>query len=210
MQFCIVLLSLTTFGMHVVKKNYSVVAMYGLQSSAIVGLLLISFHEQRSLSLLLVALVTLVVKVIMAPTFFSRLLKRHKLKFAVSTYASTPLTLIIITGIIMLANSAIFAPLITVAPAAHSHIILSISMMLISIFLMVNRKGALSQVIGVLSLENSIVAFAIFAGLEQSAVLQVGILFDIFVWSNIAIVLVSMVYRHVGSLDTTSMRELQD
>jgi hydrogenase-4 membrane subunit HyfE len=82
--------------------------------------------------------------------------------------------------------------------------------MLISIFIMVNRKGALSQIIGVLSFENCIVAFGIFAGLEQSSVLQLGIIFDIGAWLVIATVLVAMVYRHTGSLDVTNLRHLRD
>jgi len=68
----------------------------------------------------------------------------------------------------------------------------------------------LSQIIGILSLENTIVAFTIFAGLEQSASLQIGIIFDIFVWLIIATVFVSMIYKHFGSLDVTSMKTLKD
>jgi hydrogenase-4 membrane subunit HyfE len=75
---------------------------------------------------------------------------------------------------------------------------------------MVNRKGTLSQMVGVLSLENSIVVFALLASLEQSAVLQTGIIFDVCVWMIIAIVLVSMVYRHTQSFDTTNMKKLRD
>lgn len=209
-QFCIVLLGLTSYGMHIAKKNYSVVIMYSLQSAAIVGLLFMSFLDSGARSLLLVAIITLLAKVILAPTLFIRLLKRHKLKFAVSSYVNTPLTLIIIAFLYLIANSNIFSPLTNIVPSNHTYLVLALSMLLVSIFLMVNRKGALSQIVGVLSLENAIVAFAVFAGLEQSAALQVGILFNIFVWSNIAIVLVSMVYKHVGSIDVTTMKDLQD
>ena len=82
--------------------------------------------------------------------------------------------------------------------------------MLLSIFLTINRKSALSQIIGILSLENSIVAFAIFAGLEQSPSLQIGILFDISIWLTIATAFISMIYAHFGSLDITSMKNLTD
>ena len=73
-----------------------------------------------------------------------------------------------------------------------------------------NRKGAISQITGILSLENSIVAFGIVAGLEQSLALQLGIVFDVFVWLIIAIAFVSVVYRKIGSLDVTNMRKLRD
>jgi len=82
--------------------------------------------------------------------------------------------------------------------------------MLISLLLMVNRKGVLSQIIGVLSLENAIVEFGLFAGLEQSAILQIGITFNILVWLIITAVFSSMIYRHFGTLETAEMKSLKE
>ncbi len=64
--------------------------------------------------------------------------------------------------------------------------------------------------IGILSLENGIVCFATFAGLEQTPGLQLGVIFDIFVWVIIATVFISMIYRHFGSLDVSAMRTLKE
>ncbi len=209
-QFFITLIFIMAVYFHIAKKNFSVAVMYGVQSVAIVALLLASFLERGSLSLLLIALVTFVVKVVLAPVFFMRLVKQHQLKFTVSSYLSTPLTLVIVAAIAALTNSRIFAPVTRIMPANEAYLALALSAMLISIFLMINRKSALSQIVGILSLENSIVAFAIFSGLEQSPTLQLGIIFDIFVWLMIAVVFVSMIYRHFGSLDVTSMKHLKD
>jgi len=68
----------------------------------------------------------------------------------------------------------------------------------------------LSQIIGILSFENSIVVFAVFANLEQSAALQLGIVFDIFIWIMIASVFISMLYKHFGTLNVSSMKNLKD
>ena len=89
-------------------------------------------------------------------------------------------------------------------------LLLAVAMMLISVFLIINRKGALSQMIGVLSLENGIVSFACLAGLEQTPGLQLGIIFDILVWVIIATVFASMVYKQYGSLDVTAMTHLKE
>jgi hydrogenase-4 membrane subunit HyfE len=51
--------------------------------------------------------------------------------------------------------------------------------------------------------------FAALAGLEQSPVLQLGIVFDITVWFVISTMFVSMIYRHFGSLDVTNMKKLK-
>ena len=68
----------------------------------------------------------------------------------------------------------------------------------------------MSQIIGILSLENGIVAFALFSGLEQSPALQIGIMFDLLVWVIIAAVFISMIYKQFGSLDVTELKHLKE
>jgi hydrogenase-4 membrane subunit HyfE len=210
LNLSVALLCLSTVGLHVVKKNLNAAVLYGLQSFAVVSLLVLSLLQHVSVELALITTMTLAVKVILAPTFFMRLIKRHQLKFAVSTYANVPATLFAVTLTLLLAASAACAPLTNIVPAYHGYLVLTLFSLFASILLMANRKGVLSQAVGVLSLENSIVAFAIFAGLEQSAILQLGIMFDIMVWMIIAVVMVAMVFRHTGSLDVTNMKNLRD
>ena len=201
---------LTVVFLHLVKKNYGAVLAYNIQSLAIAAVLFNSFLETGGIALLLITLLALIVKVILAPLFFVRMIKKNGLRFSVSTYLSTPLTLIVIAGITAMAHAQKLAPLAYIVPANHSLLSLALSAMFLSLVLIINRKGALSQIIGILSFENSIIAFAVFAGLEQSPSLQAGILFDLFVWIVIATVFMSMIYKHFGTLDVTSMKHLKD
>lgn len=195
---------------HMARKNFTIATLYGIQSLAIVVLLLQAYFEHPSFAILFIAIITFAVKVMLAPWFFMRLIKRHQVRFTVSSYINAPLTLLVIALISAVVSPQLFNSLTTIVPSHQAYLSLTLSAILISLFLTVNRKGALSQIVGVLSLENSIVAFGIFAGLEQSTVLQFGITFDIFVWLIIATVFVSYIYRHTGSLDITAMRRLKD
>lgn len=210
LQFLSGIVFLTIVYLNITKKNFEAVLAYGVQSFVIVAVLLNSFFETGSFGLLLIILLTLFVKVILAPVFFIRLIQKHELTFSASTYLNTPLALIIIAGLTGVAHSEKFAPLTGIIPAHQALLAFVLSSIFLSLFLIINRKGGLSQIIGILSFENSIVIFAIFAGLEQSATLQFGIIFDIFVWLAIATIFISMIYEHFGSLDVTSMRHLRD
>jgi len=209
-QFLLSIIFLTVVFLNIAKKNNEVAFAYGLQSLAIVILIINSYFETGYVSMLFVGLITLVIKAILAPMFFIRLIKRNAFKFSVSTYLNTPLSLVAITALTALAHSQKFAPIINIVYEHHQLLALALSAIFISLLVIINRKGALSQIVGILSLENSIVVFAIFAGLEQSASLQIGILFDIFIWLIIAIVFMSMLYKHFGSLDVTTMNHLKD
>jgi hydrogenase-4 membrane subunit HyfE len=210
LQFLLEVMFLTIIFFHLTKKNFIAAIAYSLQSLIICIIFLNSFFETGNIYILAVVFFTLIVKVILAPLFFTRLIKKHALTFSVSTYLNTPLTLIVIAVLTFIAFSYKFVPLTRIVPANQALLSLAISSIFVSLFLIVNRRGVLSQILGVLSLENSIVAFVAFAGLEQSPVLQVGIVFNIFVWIIIATVFASMIYEHFGSHNVTSMKNLKD
>lgn len=201
---------LTTIFFHMAKRNFYIAIGYALQSLAVVFILFNLFLESYSLSLLTIIILMLVAKVIAAPIYFIKLIKKHGFKFTVTTYLSLPLTIIAIAIITAIAYTLISTPLSTIYPNKSDALSLSIAAMLISLFLMINRKGALSQTIGILSLENGIVTFAALSGLEQSAAFQIGILFNIVIWYTIAVTFISMIYEHFGSLNITTMKELTD
>ncbi len=192
------------------KKNSSAIALYVIQSLIVVVFLTESFLRQPTFMLLAVIAVVFAVKVCVAPYFFSQLIRKHRLTFSVSTYLNTPMTLVIIAVLSSFAYSNIFSPLAALSSDHEDAIHLAIAMMLVSLFLIVNRKGALSQMIGILSLENAIVSFSFLVGLEEASWLQLGILFDIAVWIIIASVFASIVYQHFGSLNVTEMRHLKE
>ena len=196
--------------LHLVKKNYPAVRLYIAQSAAVGLLLLLSFFEEPSALMIIAIIATIVVKVVIAPYFFFGLIKRHRLKFSVSTYLNTPTTLLTIAALVVLTHTDYFRPLVYLAPEGKNILLLSVATILISIFLIINRKGALSQMLGILSLENGIVSFALFAGLEQNPGLQLGITFNILIWIIIASVFTSMIYRQFGSLDVTRMKDLRE
>lgn len=195
--------------MHLTKKNSSLVFLYVCQSLLTVILLYLSSSEGLSYSLALVLLITFVIKVIIAPYFFMKFIKKSQMKFASNVYLNTPLTLIAVASLVIIAFSQ-FKPLAILSPGNENSLLLSIATIFISFLLIINHKGALSQIFGVLAIENGIVSFAALAGLEETFSLRVGIIFDIFIWIIIATIFVSMIYKQFGSLDVTAMKHLKD
>lgn len=210
LQILLGILFLTIVFLHLKKKNILASFAYSLQSFVILILLFNSFLETKNTILLTVVFFTLLVKVILAPIFFIRLIKKNALAFSVSTYLNTPLTLITIFILTSFAHSQTFLPLINIIPDNRALLSLALSSIFLSSLLIINRKGALSQILGILSLENSILAFIILAGLEQSPALQLGVIFNIFIWIIIATVFVTMMYKHFGTLNVTSMKKLKE
>lgn len=196
--------------MHLSKRNSTLIFFYLIQSLIVSALLLELSIEKVSFFLILTATITLIVKAIIAPYFFRRLIHRHHLNFSVSTYLNSPLTLVVLALLTVFSYSHFFKPLSILAKENEKALLIAVAMIFISLFLIINRKGVLSQMIGILSLENGIVTFAYIAGLEAGPALQLGILFDILVWVIIATVFASMLFKQFGSLDVNEMKNLKE
>jgi hydrogenase-4 component E len=173
-------------------------------------LLFIPALREMNFLLLLAAMLTLSIKAIFAPYFFFRLIKRHEMTFTSNTYLSLPLTLIVLSLLAGLSYSSVFQPLVNLAGGNTHAIPLALAAIFASIFLSINRRGALSQIIGVLSLENGIVALTSFLGIAEASGLDIGVSFDIGVWVVIAALFLSMMYKQFGSLDVSKLKELKE
>lgn len=201
---------LTAVLMHVVRRNSRLIWVYAAQSCAVVAMLLTLGLSHSSISLISVALITFLVKVTAAPKFFSKFIDHKQLKISTNTYLNLPVTLAIILGLTILVKSSIFAPIIALFPQDSQLMAFALSGILISMFLVINRKGVFSQLIGILSFENGLVAFSTLAGLEQTLAIEIGILFNMLLWILISSIMVTFVYVHFGSLDASRMSRLKD
>lgn len=207
------LLSLTMFAaavflsaltMNLVRKNRSLVTLYSLQSLAVAAALVSLSYQVGAAGLLYAALLTLAVKVVMAPAFLFTLIRKYRAHFSAASYLNMPLSLLALACVTAFSYSFVFSsvPSLHGSPAAPL-LIASIFSML---FLMINRRGALAEVVGILALENAVVLLAAFLGVEHSFALEFAITFDIAVWIAIASGFLTMMHRQFGAVDAATLR----
>lgn len=214
---------LLTVLMHTMKKNGVLVSLYLMQSLVLSVFLAITAFEEHSLSgvtayfdffLFSVAGLTFLVKVILAPALFFQLAKRYRYYFSSNTYLDTPSALVsalvisfFVYYFVSLSYPAVqftsISPTLGYAP-------IHLAGILLSLLLIVNRKDALSQILGILTLENWIVFIATISGLRHTFGLELAITFDIIVWIVISVVFIAMVERHFGSLNVAGMTHLKE
>ncbi len=196
--------------MHLVKRSRTLVRLYALQSFAVSMTFFLLGFIGDDRSLMIVASIIFFVKVLVAPVFFGRILHKLSGSSSSSNYLNTPLTLLVLTGLVLFAYSKVFLPLSALYPQAFVSVALNIALVLISIFLLINRRGVFAQMVGMLSLENSIILFAAFFGLRHPLPLEIGMIFDIVIWMVIASFFLGMIYRQFGTLSTEDMKRLTE
>jgi|SRR3989344_1126729 len=199
LTLCAGIVFLLSLGMNLVRKNTTLMGLYILQSLTVALALLTQGLEEGASGLLFAALLTLIVKVFIAPAFLGRLIRTYSIHFSAASYLSTPLTLLAlasITGFSYLVSSRLLGE------GLSTSIPLLFAGVFGAFFLMINRRGTLSIVLGVLSLENAVVLLATTLGTTHTFALEFTVSFDIAVWIVIASAFLGMLYREFGVVDT--------
>jgi hydrogenase-4 component E len=93
---------------------------------------------------------------------------------------------------------------------AVTYIPASISLFFIGLFVMVSRRMALSQIVGLLILENGLFLFTTALTPGVSLVIEVGILTDIIVAVTISSILLFRMNQTFDTLDISNIEKLRD
>jgi len=192
------------------RRNRQLVWLYALQSLAVAQVLLFLGWRDHSWVLFAIVGATLIIKCIVAPKVFFNLLKKHDLVFTSSAHVNTPVMLGLILLLVIVVNSSITPLFARVIPGEGEMLFLSISAFFVSLFFTINRRGAFSQVIGILSAENCLVVIAALMNIHVELWLELGILADIFAWILIGSTFISVVSKHFGTTDVSVMKELAE
>jgi len=156
------------------------------------------------------AVIMLLVKVILLPIMFERLVSKIEIRQEVEPLVNAPIT-VIVTGLLTLLAYVVAEsfkrPDEPMGPASlgHNTLAVAIALFLIGFFMMVNRRKALSQVLALLSLENGIFLAAISLTYGMPMIVEVGIFFDVLV---AGMVLAILVYRIRETFDSTDVSRL--
>ncbi|HML16996.1 MAG TPA: NADH-quinone oxidoreductase subunit K [Bryobacteraceae bacterium] len=158
----------------------------------------------------LVAALMLILKAILLPVALERLVVRLGIRLEIEPFLNVPLS-VIVSGLLTLLAYMVAESFHRPEEAAgaahlgHNTLAAAIAMFLIGFFMMANRRKALTQVLGLLSLENGVFLAAISLTYGMPLVIEAGIFFDVLV---AALLLAILIYRIRETFDSTDVSRL--
>ncbi len=156
------------------------------------------------------AALTLVVKVILVPILFERLVQKMEIQEEIEPIVNVPLSVVIAGGLTLVGYvvaESFYRP--DEAGLGHNALAVAISLFLIGFFTMINRRKALTQVLALLSLENGLFLAAISLTYGMPLIVELGILFDVLVAAMVMGILVYRIRETVESMDVSRLRRLR-
>ena len=204
------LVMLAAFMMVASSRMQSLVRTFALQSLALGALAAGVAYLTGAEHIYIVAALTIGIKAIAIPRFLSYVMERINVQREVEKIVHTPTSLLVCAGLAVLAYY-VAAPIIEQGTViTRNAMALSLGVVLIGLFMMISRRKAMSQVIGLLCMENGLFMAAISATYGMPLIVELGIFFDILVLVIIVGMLAFRINRTFDSLDTSFMRRLRE
>jgi hydrogenase-4 component E len=190
------------------------IRMFGLQSfllAAIAGTIAFFNHSNH---IYIAAALTFVVKTLVLPILLERIVARVGIQQEIEPLINVPLSVLISGGLTLvgyIVAESFYHPEETSAPAAlgHNTLAIAIALFLIGFFMMLNRRKALTQVLGLLSMENGLFLAAISLTYGMPLVVEIGIFFDVLVAAMVLGILVYRIGETFDSMDVSKLRRLR-
>jgi hydrogenase-4 component E len=177
----------------------------------LVGLLpLLAPEHSLSPRVLGVALGTILLKGAVFPWLLRRVLHHAQMRREVEPLVSYPASTLIgllTLGLALWVNTGLPLPMPLSSPLV---VPVALSTILVGLFVIVSRVKAISQVLGYLILENGIYAFGTALLLEQSIVVELGVLLDIFAAVFVMGIAIFHINREFDHIDTGALDALAD
>lgn len=201
---------LTTFLAVASNRMYSLVNIYALQSFTLGILAVAVAYFTGSDHIYIVAVLAIIIKSAVIPRILVYVMDRIKVDREVELLVNIPASLLISGSLAILAYF-ITEPLIAHGSAiTRNCLAISIAVMLIGLFTMISRRKAITQIIGLMIMENGLFLAAISTTYGMPMIVEIGIFFDILVGVLIMGIFAFRINRTFETMDTGFLRRLRD
>jgi hydrogenase-4 component E len=187
---------------------------FGVQSFLLASIAATIAYFNHAPHIYFVAFLTLGVKAILLPVFLERLVAKIDIRQEIEPLVNVPLSVIIAGLLTLLAYvvaESFYRPEALTGPASlgHNTLAVAIAVFLIGFFMMVNRRKALTQVLGLLCMENGLLLAAISLTYGMPLIVEAGIFFDVLVAALLLAILIYRIRETFDSMDVSRLSRLR-
>jgi hydrogenase-4 component E len=180
-----------------------------LQSLLLAGAALCAALATHSSHIYIGASLTLVVKVLAAPTLLWLVLLKLPTSHDVQASIGQRTGVVLAIGLALLFGQSFDAGPFRTAIGADRVLPTAVTVMVIGLMVMVTHRQALTQIVGFLMIENGMALAALTATYGMPLVIEMGIFLDLLLAVFVAFVYSGRMHAIFGSLDTESLRTLK-
>jgi hydrogenase-4 component E len=202
-------LLLTGFAAMGTRRVSGYVAAFAWQSVALASVAAVVGFFAGDRNLYIIAILTIVVKTGAISAILRAVARRLPMQREPRLFTTPAVSLLVASTLTLL---AFFASPTVVAPGTFLNeppLAVSVALVLMGLYLLSTRRHALAQVVGLLVIENGLFSGAIAIAYGMPLIVELGILFDIFMAVVVLGLLVTLLHRQGATVDVRQLRRLR-
>lgn len=185
------------------------VAALAGQSVALAATAALVAHFTRDGELFLVAAMLFLLKGVGIPLLLRRMARRLGGERELAPYVNTA-TSLVLGGLLVLLAYLVMRPLVALSQLpTRTGLPLAMGLIFVSLFVIISRKKALTQVIGFLSLENGIALLAVLGTYGIPLIVEIGVFLDALMGFLVMQIVVYRIRETFDSIDVEQLNRLR-
>lgn len=185
------------------------IAAFAWQSVALAVVTAVVAHFGDVAELYWVAAGLFLLKGVAIPRLLRRTARRFPAERELEPYVNTATSLLISGGLVLF-GYAVTRPLVALSQLpTRAGMPLAMGLVLVSIFVVISRKKALTQVIGFLMLENGLALLAVLGTYGIPLIVELGVFLDVLMGFLVMQIFVYRIHETFDSLDVEQLNRLR-
>lgn len=188
----------------------AIVRMLAVQGLALAGVAMsIGVHE-RDIGLVLIGVLVVCAKGVVVPVLISRVVRHDPQSRESEPLVNVPASLVAAGALVFVAFAATRSVTALVPTVAGRLIPFGVAAMLVGFFALATRRKAVSQIVGLLLVDNGVALVAFLATAGVPVIVELGASLDVLLAVVVLRVLATQMRAHIGSGDLDQLAELHD
>lgn len=154
--------------------------------------------------------ITLALKVIVIPGFLFYIVKKINIREELESYVNYTVSLFLACGIILIAFYSTQTIIQSENTLMRHCLPIALSITLLGFFVMISRKQAITQILGLITMEDGMFFAALSTSYGMPLIVELGLFFDILVSVIIMGIYVYRIKESFDTIDTDFLKELKE
>jgi hydrogenase-4 component E len=195
--------------MVVQKELVTNIRLFALQSVLLATVAALVAGTTEATHVFFAAALTVAGKVLFLPWYLQRLVRQVKISLEAKPLLNAPLAMIFCGGLVLL-GYVVARPFMSIEQPLNNVLGVAISQVLAGLFMMINRRKAITQVLALLAAENGIFLAAIsLTTYGMPLVVELGVFFDLFIAVMVLGILVYRIRETFSTIDVGRLNSLK-
>jgi len=174
----LIIFLITLFYFSIANRLLTYIKVLALQGLVLFAVSLMQLSEINTLNLILILLETIIFKSVAVPFFLAYVLKRNRITREAEPFVPNFVSLIVVTLIIV--STVLLSYSIHDVHLDRMFFVVALSSLLTGLYIIASRRKIITHVMGYMIIENGVFILSLAVGNEMPAMVNLGIMLDIF------------------------------